>query len=158
MLFAPSPHCSCAALALELTREYGKMFGAAALDASGDAAVQAAERQHALTFHLNHSGTYLAMRRRLKARICDVALERFSKPLGPDQAPELYSALYAYAADQMHAALNALIRGEDAEAGAKGREDEGNAEQLAAECEVTGDVARAEQLHQERCGTRHLPA
>ena len=145
------------------------MFGDAALNNDDDTvAAETAERQRALVFRLNHSGAYLDMRRRLKSAICAVAQERFAKPLNADAAPQLYSELYAYAADQMHAALNALIQGEkgsgqggagdgvsQAEKERQAAEAAARLEQLAAECEVAGDVARAEALHQERyaCNT-----
>lgn len=147
-------------MAEELCDEYVSMFGAEPLPHSGIDDEAAAGRLRKLTFHLNHSGKYLAMRRRLKAAVCALARERFAKPLDADAAPELFNALYVYAVDHMHAALNKMIRPDaeqqDAQAAEKAALRRADASaalaKLAAECEAADDVARAELLHRERCG------
>lgn len=135
------------------------MFGSDPLPANdNDRETTAAACVRKLTFHLNHSGKYLDMRRRLKAAVCAMAQERFCQPLDADAAPELFNALYVYAVDHMHATLNRMIQPDHEQQPAQAKQHLQHAQEadaalqkLAAECEADDNSARAELLHQERC-------
>ena len=146
---------------MELAQEYVALFGDAAITApdGGADAAEAAKRQQQLVFHLNRSGKYLDMKARLKESVRAVAQETFRRGLGAlGDELDVYNALYVHTVDAMHAVLNGLRADEaaadappDAAAAAAAEAELERLEQLAAECEVTGDGARAERLHQERC-------
>jgi hypothetical protein len=150
----PQQVLTCAALALELSKAYVDMFGEEAIDIPEGAVRQEeqAARHRTLIFELNRSGKYIEMRRRLKESVCAVAQEQFKRGLNTGESAELYNALYAHMVDEMHGVLNGLRCSEKpAEGAPRSQEELTRLEQLAAECEVTDDLERAEHLHQERC-------
>lgn len=143
-------------LALELADAYAEQGNGAGGDADAHSA-----RHRRLVFELNRSGRYLDMRRRLQDCLKSVARETLHRAPGatPEEDGALFSALYAHALDEMHGALNAL-RADEAPPAAdapKGGAEVARLEQLAAECEVTGDTKRAEALHLERYGAAPTP-
>ena len=108
------------------------------------------ELRKKLIFELNRSGLYVDMKDKLRELMQCIAREQFDAETSADIVP-ICTPLYAFMLDEIHASLNQAmgIQGK-----ARDHEDHSaNMElaRIAVECEMQGDVARAELLYEQRC-------
>jgi hypothetical protein len=145
-----------AELAKSIAKEYVDMFGPSALtDTDGCLNAEVvADRHRRLVFELNRSGKYIEMQNHLRSSIVAVAKENYHRDLQHDDIKDTCNALYSCLLDNMHEMLNKLRDDQAAEKPSVTAYQQAQYKQLADECEVAGDVQRADKLHLQRCSPR----
>jgi hypothetical protein len=140
-------------LATELVRKYSGMFPEEVSRSTDgkDLGAAVAERHRQLVFELNRSGVYRDMKSTLKEAMIALAKEKISKEDVRDELMPVYGDLYARVLDGVHDVLHELLHDRPPTRDAKAIKSEAEfLLQLTTECELSGDMARAEALQQER--------
>ena len=139
--------------AMALAADYHTMFKEELAASPGVHAEEkvVAARQRKLVFELNRTGKYLELKETLRSIIVRVVKEKYRKSgeMGYDEMRDLYNDLYVHLIDEMHHALNDLIKGPKKKLEPPVPDDSRLAElqALADEYEINGDIKRATQLH-----------
>ncbi|NWX47794.1 CFA70 protein, partial [Steatornis caripensis] len=140
-------------IAVAILSEYHELFGKRP-PAQGAIDHQTLEEQkRQLNFELNSSGKYFAFKEQLKYAVVKIVREKYLKTTAfetQEQLQAFLSELYIYLVDQMHTALNRVLRGEAPSHTPPSRATQEQLWLFAREAEVNKDYKLASLYHQQR--------